>query len=195
MLRESFKIWILIILHTVGLIGLNSPYKELFFNLSAINLLITAWLLLDNLGKKEIWFYAIVFLLSFAIEAIGVATRFPFGHYIYGHNLGPKIFDVPLVIGLNWVILLRAALSTCSNNYFFAAILMTTIDFFIEAKAPKLGYWFWHTKQIPMANYIAWFVIALIFGLAHHFFKISNRKNKNIDIAFLTILIMFFLLV
>ncbi|MBO4210552.1 carotenoid biosynthesis protein [Micromonospora echinofusca] len=37
-----------------------------------------------------------------AIEALGVATGFPFGSYDYSGELGPKLFGVPLVIPLAW---------------------------------------------------------------------------------------------
>jgi uncharacterized membrane protein len=37
-----------------------------------------------------------------AIEAVGVATGFPFGSYVYGDALGPKLLDVPLVVPLAW---------------------------------------------------------------------------------------------
>jgi len=37
-----------------------------------------------------------------AVEAVGVATGFPFGAYSYGALLGPKVLGVPLVIPLAW---------------------------------------------------------------------------------------------
>ncbi|PZG08334.1 carotenoid biosynthesis protein [Micromonospora craterilacus] len=39
---------------------------------------------------------------GFAIEALGVATGFPFGSYDYSGQLGPKLAGVPLVIPLAW---------------------------------------------------------------------------------------------
>src|SRR3954465_8026470 len=39
---------------------------------------------------------------GFAVEAIGVATGFPFGHYDYSGQLGPKLLGVPLIIPLAW---------------------------------------------------------------------------------------------
>src|SRR5262249_37089207 len=37
---------------------------------------------------------------GFAVEAIGVATGFPFGTYDYSGQLGPKLLGVPLIIPL-----------------------------------------------------------------------------------------------
>lgn len=39
---------------------------------------------------------------GFAVEAIGVATGFPFGTYDYSGQLGPKLLGVPLIIPLAW---------------------------------------------------------------------------------------------
>ncbi|MFU8849889.1 carotenoid biosynthesis protein [Micromonospora sp. SL1-18] len=39
---------------------------------------------------------------GFAVEALGVATGFPFGSYDYSGELGPKLAGVPLIIPLAW---------------------------------------------------------------------------------------------
>ncbi|MFJ8578653.1 carotenoid biosynthesis protein [Micromonospora sp. NPDC093277] len=39
---------------------------------------------------------------GFAVEALGVATGFPFGGYGYSGELGPKLAGVPLIIPLAW---------------------------------------------------------------------------------------------
>ena len=39
---------------------------------------------------------------GFAVEAVGVATGFPFGVYDYSGELGPKLLGVPLIIPLAW---------------------------------------------------------------------------------------------
>ncbi|SBT48344.1 carotenoid biosynthesis protein [Micromonospora narathiwatensis] len=39
---------------------------------------------------------------GFAVEALGVATGFPFGGYDYSGELGPKLAGVPLIIPLAW---------------------------------------------------------------------------------------------
>src|SRR3982751_6848949 len=39
---------------------------------------------------------------GFAVEAVGVATGFPFAPYDYSGQLGPKLLGVPLIIPLAW---------------------------------------------------------------------------------------------
>ena len=43
-------------------------------------------------------------LIGFIFEIIGVKTGLIFGHYKYCNGLGTKVFDVPLIISLNWAL-------------------------------------------------------------------------------------------
>ena len=43
---------------------------------------------------------AIALVVSNSFENLSISTGFPFGHYYYPPNLGPKVFNVPIVIGL-----------------------------------------------------------------------------------------------
>ena len=57
--------------------------------------------------NQDIWhirilfFSLITFVISMFFEIIGVATGLPFGSYSYGSNLGWKVFNVPIAIGMN----------------------------------------------------------------------------------------------
>ncbi|MGD8404982.1 MAG: carotenoid biosynthesis protein [Anaerolineales bacterium] len=44
-------------------------------------------------------FSAITLVVSNIFENMSVLTGFPFGHYYYTDNLGPKVFLVPVLIG------------------------------------------------------------------------------------------------
>ena len=63
----------------------------------------------------------------------------PFGQYLYGDNLGIKFFDVPLVLGLNWLLLVYVSLNLVSifklsifKQSLLVATLMLLIDSVIE---------------------------------------------------------------
>ncbi|MFN2335752.1 MAG: carotenoid biosynthesis protein, partial [Bacteroidales bacterium] len=43
---------------------------------------------------------------SFLIEAVGVNTGRIFGTYTYGKALGPALWNTPVIIGLNWFLLI-----------------------------------------------------------------------------------------
>lgn len=112
------------------------------------------------------------------IEMIGVATGWPFGEYRYGPNLGRKLADVPLVMGIAWFeLLLLAGLMAASlcNSVFarlsvfarplVAAAIITTCDFLLEPAATRLGFWSWQSGSPPLQNYVAWFLISLVAAL------------------------------
>ncbi|GEM_PF-1204168 len=108
----------------------------------------------------------VIFLATWAIEALGVATSFPFGTYIYTDQLGWKVLGVSIVIPFAWVLVIAA--SDAFVGYFFrrisavlVALAATVFDFFLEFAADMLDLWHWTTRFPPLSNYISWFVISL----------------------------------
>jgi putative membrane protein len=51
-------------------------------------------------------FVASVFVIGFFSETVGVKTGLIFGEYSYGKALGFQWMQVPLLIGLNWFIII-----------------------------------------------------------------------------------------
>jgi putative membrane protein len=45
------------------------------------------------------------------LEVVGVKTGLIFGEYKYGSTLGIKLFEVPLIIGFNWVFVILGSIS------------------------------------------------------------------------------------
>jgi putative membrane protein len=202
--KKNIPITILIIFHFVGLIGFLY-FPEVFKKLSPVNLLLSTALILFTSKQTHIKFYgsmvAIAFL-GFFIEVIGVKTGFIFGSYHYGTAMGIKILAVPLLIGLNWSISLYITSQFCKFkneilNAIFGAFLMTFLDFFIEQSASKLDFWYWENNNIPIQNYIAWFLISFILNLIFQK-EINQTGNKTakayylIEITFFSILFLLF---
>jgi uncharacterized membrane protein len=48
-------------------------------------------------------FFAISLIVGNAMENIGVSTGFPFGHYYFTAVMGPKIMNVPIMLGLAYL--------------------------------------------------------------------------------------------
>lgn len=48
-------------------------------------------------------FFSICLVVGTAFEAMGVATGFPFGRYYFTDLMGPKFFQVPILIGLAYI--------------------------------------------------------------------------------------------
>ncbi len=201
--KNNFSIILLVLIHAVGLIGLTSDFKEYFLILTPLNLIISLAILIFNQEEKSkqfIIFCCLVFDIGYIIEAIGVHTGIIFGEYTYGNTLGFKLFDVPLIIGINWLLLVYSVgnlINNISENLIFkslsGALLLTILDYFIEPIAVKFDFWSWNQSEIPIQNYIAWFLVS--FGMLLLFNKFSFSKNNLpakmlyiIQIAFFVIL-------
>lgn len=121
--------------------------------------------------KLIVW-CIIVYSTVFIIEIIGVKTSYIFGDYHFGEVLGLKLFEVPLVIVFNWVLIFLGSIGIASRihkNAFQIALLTATFavlfDLMLEPVAVELGYWIWGQGFIPLQNYYAWFTIAFFASL------------------------------
>ncbi len=178
---------ILVIVNLVGFIGIHSTYQALFLTLTPFSLLLSTILLFINYDKfssKFIFFCLAVFLSGFLVEVVGVKTGVIFGEYKYGNTLGFKLFDIPLMIGVNWLMLICFAGSIFSGlktniviKSFLGAGLLVFLDFFIEPVAMNYDFWAWNNSIIPLQNYIAWFILSfvLLLGFNRFDFKKNNR--------------------
>lgn len=176
---HSVRTWsvILSILYAVGIVGtcLDST-RSYIIHLTPSFLLVNLGILLvfqPRLLELRFWVaLIIIFSLGWSCEWLGVHTGFPFGSYSYGEVLGWKVDGVPLLIGINWVLLTLAAAewmqSILQRNLvgaFSSALLLTALDGLIEPVAIKLGYWHWHGIKPPFQNYVSWFIISLLMVL------------------------------
>lgn len=106
-------------------------------------------------------------LVTFFLEALGVATGHIFGDYSYGHTLLLQWFDVPLVIALNWAVLVLATSDFAARftqhpvkGATASALIIVAFDLAMEPVAMALDYWQWKGGTVPVQNYLAWFAIA-----------------------------------
>jgi len=100
----------LVVFYTVGVIGLLLPATHsLFVKMVPGALILSALLLVlfheEGFKVQLLGLLAVIFLISFFVEVAGVNTGVVFGNYQYGNALGLKLFNTPLMIGLNWVLM------------------------------------------------------------------------------------------
>ena len=201
--NPKFVILFFIIFYGVGIIGMTVPFSFPFFQrLIPLALLLTAAGLLifhEKFESKTYIIYVTVFATSLIFEIIGVTTGVIFGLYYYGESLGLKLMNTPVIIGLNWLLMvyITASLTRRWNlpailQVPVAAFLMVGYDLVLEQVAPKLDMWYWVNHEVPLRNYIAWFILSLFF---HILFRIFNLKTSN-KLAFFMFLcqILFFLI-
>lgn len=179
--------YVFIIFLIVGAVGMITNYNTYFEGLSFYNLLLTFTLLLFSVKFNPIFIKILtsLFLIGFTAEVIGVHTNLLFGNYSYVKNLGPKILDVPVMIGINWAVLSFGAWSIVKDLKFnnilkfaLAAFIMVLFDIVMEPVAIELDFWKWNLDQIPALNYITWFLISFI-----QMIVISKSKIKNFGIS------------
>ncbi|WP_248294637.1 carotenoid biosynthesis protein [Actinoplanes sp. TBRC 11911] len=114
---------------------------------------------------------------GFAVEALGVATSFPFGTYDYSGRLGPKLLGVPLIIPLAWTWMAwpawLAAVRLTRRPWLrivTAAVGLAAWDLFLDPQMVAEGYWRWQSPTpalpgvpgIPIGNYLGWLGFALV---------------------------------
>lgn len=196
----QYGIFILGIFHFVGLVGIFKISQPLFAALSPLILLISALVLIAaEQGKRKGLVITIVFtfLLGYLVEVLGTKTGFPFGIYWYGDSLWPKVFGVPLVIGINWFLLtmgagyfIRYIFTNAFFRIIFAALLMVMLDVFIEPVAKPLNYWEWLNNIIPLQNFIGWFGVSLLMQIAFHF-NLKEHSNKVASAYFIIVAVFF----
>ena len=194
-----FLIWLV---HISGLLGLLF-YDFIFFaSFTPINLFLTSLLLMVNqieLHKRELFCIVLIFWTGIFVEFLGVNYGLLFGEYTYGKNLGPKLFGVPFLIGMNWVIL--TTISGSISNYIckgrkipsiiLGSSLMLFIDFFIEPVAPTLDFWEFKDSIVPLSNYSGWLITGLLTQSFYQF--LFKHKELNFSVNLYLAIFVFFL--
>ena len=193
-----FFLWLI---NVSGFFGITSDQSEFFLSTTPYVLSLTLLLLIlnhDLSDKKSKIGLILIFLFGLIVEILGVNYGLFFGEYSYGANLGPKIYEVPFVIGLNWVLLIIATGSVSDKlikgkeiyKILFASFLMVLIDLLIEQSAPKLDYWEFIISPVPFSNYLWWFIFSFCFQYV--FFKTVKNKEYNLSTNILVIQFLFF---
>ena len=190
----------LIIIYTVGVIGLNTEFKNEIAALTPYTLVLSAIVLLLNhreWNRYFVIFVAFAAILGYLIELIGIESKLIFGTYSYGKTLGYKLYGVPIVMGLNWFLMVYSCGMVANLLRFgvfiksiVGAFLMVILDLSLEPVAVNLDFWTWENGIIPIQNYIAWFVVAFV--LLIYFHKLELKKMNRIAVGLFIIQYIFF---
>jgi putative membrane protein len=198
--KNLYSAIFLLIIYTVGVIGLNSSFKDLFLALTPLNLLISVAFIYINQkenNKSLLIASILIYSLGFIVELIGVKTGLVFGEYSYGNTLGWKLFDIPLIIGLNWLMLVFSVgciLNSANLSFvvksIIGAFMLVLLDYLIEPIAIKFDFWTWQNGIIPFKNYVAWFIFSFLFLMI--FYNFQFNKNNSIAKLLYFVQILFF---
>jgi putative membrane protein len=217
--RTRNATYLAIAMHLAGAAGIIFGLDNLFGRLTPFNLLVMFGLVLWTLPERpaKIWlFMLIASATGFLAEMVGVHTGILFGNYSYSSVLGAKINEVPILIGINWFIVIYASglLATQVRSWLVShvplpgkavyskwigwsvivdgALMATAFDWIMEPAAIKLGFWSWTGGEVPLLNYLTWFMVSL-FILS--IFSLVKPKPHHFAVNLLLIQAAFFLIV
>jgi uncharacterized membrane protein len=147
-------------------------------------------------------FFAICLVVGNIFENVGVRTGFPFGHYYFTDLMGPKLFVVPIQLGLaylgmaylSWT-LARLILGGMRNPMngsrvvtlpLVAAFIMVAWDFSQDPVwSTILHLWIWQQGGayfgVPVSNFLGWYLTVYVF---YQFFALYLRGRSSNPSAF-----------
>jgi len=157
------------------------------FSLQAVSILLVVMYLVSsvvNWGAATAAKYLVgTFLVSYAVESVGVSTGLPFGHYVYTAALSPLIGPVPLFIPFLWCALGYFCLQATGVSIVAPAALMATLDLSFDPIFSR-SLWQWSTTigplyfGVPALNFIGWFLTALLV-FALFWFAVGRKGDRK----------------
>jgi putative membrane protein len=193
-------LWVLIILYVI-----DSALDAAFPNFSFIPLetlilflfsvvhgrIILGW-------RKILAMFTIVIVVSNLFENLSIAYGFPFGFYHYTTDLGPKLFSVPLLIGISYIgfayvswtlatylvgdVFHKARSLGVLSVPIVAAFIISAGNFCFEPITSTVrGWWIWREGGgyfgVPLSNFMGWLLTTFtIFFL----FALYQRLDKSV---------------
>jgi uncharacterized membrane protein len=194
--------WIVLTVYLALVVGLAWNPTPLAQGLAAIGILAACVHAALSYGWKDaLALLAICLVITFAMENIGAATGFPFGHYHFevGSNL-PHVGAIPVIVGplwfgmgyFSWIVagtLLGSAQARLSRNIelialpIVAAFVMTQWDVVIDPPESTISQaWIWHDGGahfgVPLSNYLGWLLTSWLF---YHAFALYLSRRRYVS--------------
>lgn len=179
------------IIHLAAIIGIGLGYEDFFFPKTPLTMLylvvmLVLWFPIKDIKMLVLFF--ICFATGIGVEWIGVHTGWLFGSYRYLDNFGVKLDGIPLLIGVNWGILVfithQLASHVFKNRWLSAAIgagLMVFMDYFLEQICAHAGFWKFDTGA-GWLNYACWFVIGYALQIVASLFKLKGDTRLSLNL-------------
>lgn len=153
-------------------------------------------------------FLAICLIVGNSFENLGVLTGFPFGRYYFTDVMGPKLIQVPILLGLAYVgmgylawtlagiITSRNILgrSTVFTVPLLAAFIMVAWDLSMDPVWSSLVHgWIWRDGGayfgVPVSNFLGWFLtVFVIYQLFALYLRSAPAFSSNHDYSYLAVI-------
>lgn len=196
---SNISIGLLWLFHVSGIIGIVYGNSDWFVSATPLNLSLCFILIFLNtpINKKLFFIFIACFFLGMIAEILGVNYQLIFGSYHYGEILGPKIMGVPLLIGINWFILIMITAAIAQEfssklwqQILIGIMLMVFLDLLIEPIAPLLDFWEFEGGEAPFQNFIGWALVSL--PLQVFFQRLKIRFNNSFPYHLYLLQVLFF---
>ena len=147
------------------------------------------------------WRYASTYLgvtviFALIVEQIGVRTGWPFGDHTFGSGLGIKIYEVPVLIPLVWVmlthpILVAARRVTKNWTFIYGGAMIMAWHFFLDpqfATAHRVKWTFTGArvpfeKELPLSNPAGWLFAGMLLIAVLNLILPKERRKQGAEFA------------
>ena len=198
-------LWILVILTAALSILAVMPFTVSFAGILGIACTLARLLFALIHGSHQLgWrklgaLFVITCIVSWCYESFSIATGFPFGHYVYTAELGPKLGTVPVMImpayfGVAYIawILAHVLLDKFdrqidSRSIFaipvIASFIMVMWDMSIDPLSSTVMHqWIWRDGGsyfgVPFSNFLGWFLCVYT---VFQFWAVYLMRTKQAD--------------
>jgi uncharacterized membrane protein len=198
----TLGLWVLLVLYAVARVLQVFPGKVPMLAVVALHVVPPAVFALIHGAmlyrtRGILTFFAICLMIGNIFENVGVRTGFPFGHYYFTDLMGPKLFVVPIQLGLaylgmaylSWTLArlilgnMRSPLvgSRVATLPVVAAFIMVAWDFSQDPVwSTILHLWIWRQGGVyfgvPVSNFLGWYLTVYVF---YQFFALYLRGRST----------------
>jgi len=145
-------------------------------------------------------FFAMCLVVGNVFENLGVATGFPFGRYYFTDAMGPKLFQVPILLGLAYVGMgyLSWTLGRVILGYLrtplvgaqvitlplVASFIMVAWDFANDPVWSNINrLWVWQHGGayfgVPLTNFLGWYLVVYLIYQSFAIYLRERSANDN----------------
>jgi bisanhydrobacterioruberin hydratase len=199
--KESIAIYLTVFFLLAGVLQYMIGWDYILTLTTLVISIITALVVLFwQIDHKQRLIVALVAIsIGMASEIIGVNTGILFGDYSYSStSLGLKIFGVPLLVGIMWLLVTASAWQIALLGGFskratvvLASFITVIFDLLLEQYATAYGLWAWQGGVIPLLNYLTWFFVSMIIFIVFSFVIKQNYISKY-GIAAIPLMMLYF---
>jgi len=149
--------------------------------------------------RGSVMFVALCIVVGNIFENLSIFTGFPFGHYYFTDVMGPKLFHVPILLGLAYVgmgylswtlgtVILGGQQVTAGWRVvtlpLIASFIMVAWDFSMDPVwATILHSWIWLRGGayfgVPISNFLGWYLTVYVIYQLFALYLRGHPTNRN----------------